>query len=255
MKYKLIDINESFTELETDDIVFKKKIINTLSVFEEGYKFTPQFRAGVWDGKKCFSKIMPNKNIRFMKGLVDYIIKDLIENKCEYEYNSITKNTNINFEEFTSFVKTLNIPFEPYDYQLKASFNMIKYKRGVSQAATSSGKSLMLYMFIMWHLKNNHKTILVVPTISLTLQMRGDFVDYGLEKHYKVDDVIKVIGGEFNNKDLETHPIVISTWQSLQYLKEEEFNIFNVIAVDESHTVKSEVLGNIVNHSKNAQWK
>jgi superfamily II DNA or RNA helicase len=255
MTYKLFDINESYTELETEDIQFKRKVIDTLSVFEEGYQYTPAFRAGVWSGKREFFTIQPNKNIKFPKGLVQYVIKDLQDHNYQYSYNTTTQQTNITFEEFQDFVETLNLPFPPYDYQIKATFDIIRDRRGVQQAATGAGKSLLLYLVIMWMLKNNKKSILVVPTISLTLQMRGDFIDYGIEKHYNVDNVIKVIGGEFNNKDLKSHPLIISTWQSLQYLKEEEFSIFDSILCDEAHTIKGEVLSNIIKYATNAQWK
>ena len=186
MTYKLTDINESYTELETDDINFKKKVIDTLSVFMEGYQFMPAFRAGVHDGKKHFYEIMSNTNIKFLKGLVGYIEKDLRNHNYPYTYETTTVITEISFAEFEVFVNSLDLPFPPYDYQLKSAFDMVKYRRGVQQAATGAGKSLILYIFMMWMLKNNKKSLLVVPTISLTLQMKGDFEDYGMKNADKL---------------------------------------------------------------------
>lgn len=230
MYYKIIDINESFSELETDDINMKRKTIDTLSVFEEGYKYSPLFRAGIWNGKREFYTIESNTNIRFPKGLVSYILKHLKEADLPYEYNPITTPTDVKFEEFLIFVDSLKLPFKPYDYQLKASFDMVRDKRGVYESATSSGKSLILYMFLMYMLSKGYKSVLVVPSVSLTLQMKGDFEDYGLKNS---DKIIKLIGGEYNNKDLSSHPITISTWQSLQYMSSESFALFDCIAVDE----------------------
>lgn len=251
MTYTLQDINESYTELVTEDLNFKKKVIDTLSVFEEGYQFMPAFRAGVYDGKKRFYTIV-DSNIRFPKGLVAYVIKDLQGHNYPFVYNNSTEALDITLEDFQKFVDSLNLPFPPYDYQIKAAFDMTRDKRGVQQAATGAGKSLIIYLFLMFMKKMNKKSLLVVPSISLTLQMKGDFEDYGMED---ADDLIKLIGGEFNNKDLSTHPITISTWQSLYQMKAKDFEIFDAISVDEAHTVRGDALQKIINNAANAQWK
>jgi len=253
MTYKLIDVNESYTDLITDDIQFKKKVIDTLSVYEEGYKFSPQFRAGIWDGKRNFYKIMDNHNIRFPKGLVGYIIKDLQKSNYEYEYETTTSTYDIQIDDFMAYIETLDLPFQPYDYQITAAFNMIKDTRGVQQAATGSGKSLIIYLFLRYMNMIGKRTILVVPSISLVSQMYTDFEDYGMKN---ASELIKQIGGEFKGtKDLSEKPIVISTWQSLQNFNKEQFEIFDAILADEAHTVKGEVLNNIINKALNARWK
>jgi hypothetical protein len=122
MNYVLKDINESYTELETDDLQFKKKVIDTLSVHVEGYQFSPAYRAGIWDGLKKFYTIEPNTNIRFPKGLVQYIIADLEENNYSYEYDCSDEETDITEDEFNDFLDTLDLPFAPYDYQIKAAY-------------------------------------------------------------------------------------------------------------------------------------
>jgi len=252
LNYKLIDIDESYTELETDDINFKKRVIETLSVFEEGYKFSPLFRCGAWDGKKHFYEIMPTTNLQFPKGLVEYIIKDLRESGYDYEYNSTSVNYDITLDEINSFIETLKLPFPPYDYQVTAAFDMIKYKRGVIQASTGSGKSLIIYIYLMFMSSIGKKTALVVPSINLVSQMYTDFIDYGLKDP---EDKIRQIGGEYKNKDLLEKDIIVSTWQSLQNFKEEQFKIFDAIIIDEAHTAAADSLTNILNFSINAQWK
>jgi superfamily II DNA or RNA helicase len=253
MTYELLDIDESFTQLQTNDIEFKKKVIDTLSVFEEGYKYSPLFRAGVWDGKKYFYTIEPNTNIQFPKGLVKYIVKDLQKNNLSYTYNPISSEYNILFDDFKEFISTLNLPFEPYDYQVKAAYESIKYKRMVLRSATGSGKSLILYMFIRYMLSKDKHILLVVPSINLVNQMYTDFEEYGFED---VAKYAKQIGGDHKgNKDLAEKPLVISTWQSLYKMTANNFEIFDCILVDEAHTVKGEALQGIINNSKNSQWK
>jgi superfamily II DNA or RNA helicase len=102
-------------------------------------------------------------------------------------------------------------------------------------------------------LKEKKNSLLVVPSINLVDQMFSDFVDYGMEN---AEDFIKQIGGDHkSSKDLSEKPIVISTWQSLQMMSKKEFEIFEVILVDECHTAKSDVLNSIINKSINSSWK
>jgi len=137
MSYEIKDVDESYCDLVTDDIQFKKKVIDTLSIFEEGYQYNPLFRAGVWNGKKEFYSITQEKNIRFPKGLVDYIIKDLKKSEYPYTYERQTEPYVLDMKDFEDFVETLNIPFKPYDYQIKASYDMITLRRLTLRSATS----------------------------------------------------------------------------------------------------------------------
>ena len=116
----------------------------------------------------------------------------------------------------------------------------------------NSGKSLIIFIFLMYMKSINKKSALVVPSINLVSQMFTDFEDYGMknpEKH------IRQIGGEFKDKDIKALPIIISTWQSLQNFKEKEFEVFDAIVVDEAHTAGADSLTNIINNSINAEWK
>jgi len=251
---EIYDKNESFTHIKLNgDIEYGKVIIDTLSVFEEGYQFSPLFRNRIWDGKKHFYKILDNQIFEIPKGLINYILRDLQQRQKQYTYNTTSIKTEIIQEEFKEFIKTLNLPFEPYDYQEKAAFDMIRDRRMVIKSATGSGKSLIIYLFIRWMLANNKRTVLVVPSIGLVTQMAQDFIDYGW-KDSKRD--LKQIGGEFKGKkDLNEKPLVLSTWQSLQYMKKDEFEIFDAIIVDEGHKVRGDVLKNITDNAVNAPWK
>lgn len=253
MIYELYDVDESYTELKSDDIEFKKKVIDTLSVFEEGYKYSPLFRSGIWDGKKHFYTIEMNHNIKFPKGLVGYIIKDLIKLNYSYSYITTTKNYDLDRMDFENFVKTLELPFEPYDYQMDAAYSMITQRRLTLRSATSSGKSLMAYLFFMYMHFKGHNAVLVVPSINLVDQMFSDFEEYGLKD---ASNIIKQIGGDHKGtRDLSEKPIVISTWQSLQKMNAKEFEIFDAIVIDECHSAKSDVLNNIIKKATRAKWK
>ena len=251
---EIYDVNESFTHININgDIEYGKIIIDTLSVFEEGYQFSPLFRSGAWNGKKEFFSILGGGIIQIPKGLINYILKDLRSRNKEYTYKTSTTKNIIDEKEYDEFIKSLNIPFEPYDYQRQAALDMIQDKRMVVKAATGAGKSLIIYIFCMWMLKENKNVILVVPSIGLVTQMAADFEDYGWKNK---DRDLKQIGGEFKGKkDLSEKPLVLSTWQSLQYMKKSEFEIFDAIIVDEAHKVRGEVLNNITQNAINADFK
>jgi len=136
---KIKDINHSFTNIDVDgDIEFAKVIIDTFSVFEEGFSFSPLYRNKMWDGKKHFYEILDKKTIQIAKGFVTYVIKDLKHRKKEYIYEKIDgSSSEITPEEFNDFIKSLNTPFMPYDYQEKAALDSINEKRLVLSAATS----------------------------------------------------------------------------------------------------------------------
>jgi len=250
-KILIKDLNESYTLIQTNNLELKKKIANTLTVEVPNHQFDPLFRAGMWDGTKKFYKVK-DTHLIITKGLKSLVLDYLDKTKQHYEHSFIDKPFNVTNEEIDSFIKTLNLPFSPYDYQIKALKSMLEEKRLVIKSCTGSGKSLMIFLFFMYLRKLNKNVLLVVPSISLVDQMFSDFKDYGFKD---INDVL-LIGGEHNsNKDLKSKPIVISTWQSLQYMDKESFDVFDAMVVDECHLAKAEALDRILKYNTNSSWK
>jgi hypothetical protein len=257
--YTLTDLNESYTLLETDDIDFKTKVIDSLSVYVEGYKFMPSYRAGVFDGKKKFYRISTEGNIEFPKGLVGYVLKDLKDHNKEFQYNRITYDIQEpSFEEFQAFVETLGLPFTPYDYQLQSAYDSIRYKRLLVGAATGAGKSLILSLIMQWMFKEKRKTLLLVPNILLVNQMYQDLIDYYGDCEF-TQSLVR-IGGEHSltreEKDLvfDSDKVVISTWQSL-YAAPEVIEPIEVLIADEAHGAKSDVYDRLISQAINCTWR
>ena len=253
---EIYDVNESFTHIKINgDIPYSKIIIDTLSVYEEGYQFSPMFRQKLWDGKKHFYEILDNQVFQIPKGLTPYIIKDLKSRGKEYNYKKITYNDKvITAEEFNNFVKSLGTPFMPYDYQEKAALDAINEKRTVLSAATSAGKSFIIYLIVRWMMKENKRTLISVPSVGLVTQMAQDFKDYGWDDCEKY---LNRIGGDFKgDKTMAKFPITLTTWQSAMHFKSQDFNNIDCIIVDEAHSLGSgEVLTTIVNNAKNSYFR
>ena len=254
------DINESYCKLEfigIDDpfklAELKVLVADQLSALVENYKFNPSFRAGIWDGKKKFYKLVGEMMI-FPKGLRKYLERRINKSfpDVEFDYEVISEYKQITKEEFDIFLDTLKLPFPPYDYQYDAVFESINAGRMTIGAATSAGKSYIIYMIFRWALTQNIKTMLVVPNIMLVNQMYQDFKDYGFSE---IDDYIVRIGGEHCKNDAEKRELfadnltggkhIISTWQSL-YNSPDLFSTIGCIIVDEVHNAKSEVFSEII---------
>jgi len=246
---KIKDINHSYSLIQTDNLDFQLKLMNLLSVYVPGYQFTPQYKSGVWDGKYHFYKVTPH-GLVIPKGLVDVVINKF-GHTLEEPYTPIFVPEQITEQELDKFIKTLNLPFEPRDYQKKAILTMINNPRGIILAATNSGKSLVIYMFLMFMYKQSKKSVLIVPNVSLVEQMYSDFKDYKFEKIANKDDIHIIYAGK--EKHFEK-PITITTWQSV-YKNKELFEGVDCIVVDEAHLVKGESLQNIIQASINAKYK
>jgi superfamily II DNA or RNA helicase len=254
------DLNESWCKLNFDGITdpykqaeMKVMFADQLSAFTEGYKFNPQFRAGIWDGKKKFYKIIGNTMV-FPKGMVKYLERKVQKTQPDvnFIYSTNTAYKQVTKDTFDAFLTSLNLPFEPYDYQYNAAFEAINSGRLTIGAATSAGKSFIIYIIFRWMLNHDVKTMLIVPNVMLVNQMYQDFVDYGFDV---IADFIVRIGGdhcktieekrELFADNLEGGKNIISTWQSL-YNSPDLFSTIGCIIVDEVHGAKSEVFSDII---------
>lgn len=126
------NINNSFAKIEYDEpnqLVYD--ILDKLSCYIPNYQFMPGFRAGVFDGKKKFYKIV-NNNIIFPRGLAKKLQKSL---KNDLTYKDDTK-TPVSEVEIDEFIESLNLPFKPHTFQRQAFIDSINAGRQVSVMAT-----------------------------------------------------------------------------------------------------------------------
>lgn len=260
MRVVCTDINESFCRLdfyEFNDVYklaeVKVMMADGLSTYVDNYKFNPSYRAGIWDGKKKFYKLIGDTMV-FPKGMWRYLERKIQKNipDVSFEYKSETVFEQITKEQFDEFLTSLNLPFPPYDYQYNAVFESINSGRMTIGAATSAGKSYIIYMIFSYMIKKGLKCMLVVPNVMLVNQMYQDFKSYGFTN---IDDYIVRIGGDhcktidekmelFAENDVGGKHI-ISTWQSL-YNSPDLFSTIGCIIVDEVHNAKSEVFSDII---------
>lgn len=232
---KITAIRELDTHLEifTNDRNNIKKIDSILSALRPGHEFEPRFQSGISDGrtrfyetKKVEGGLLFIVSRGFKQRLLDNIIFNITELKSDEDP--------LDKELLKKNISTL--PFKPRDYQLKAVLGFIKKPFYFPSMCTGSGKSLVAYLTFRYLYEKNLKGILLVPTISLTEQMYGDFKDYGAPEEFLNN--IRLIGGDNNEKTLDK-PIIIGTYQSLVKIRN-EMSRYDYILVDEAHLASAE---------------
>lgn len=229
------------------------ELYNFLDCFTNNYKYDIRYKMGQWNGKISFFNLYTHllpigllyKLVEFAK-YYNYKLK-LNFDKSEF-YNNVNESEIIKF-----YGEIFKDNIYPRDYQHKSILRAINLKRGIINSATGSGKSLIIYAIIRYLLKNiNDKILLVVPNISLTIQMFNDFSkDYGWES---AKEYISILYNKSKDYDINKK-ILISTWQSIYKHDESFFKDFGAVIVDETHSVRSISIQNILKNSINAKYR
>ena len=230
-------INAVYLKINTESSV-KFELEAYFRFQPQGYQFSPAYKNRVWDGWiRIFQPLKPVLYVGLFSKLRKF---------CEdrgYELNApahLMEGEKVPDDYGYEIAKEVNCKFEPRDYQNKYIVDAIRDSRSLSLSPTSSGKSLIIYLIQQHYYRAfEHRTLIIVPTISLVHQMAGDFVDYGCDPSH----IYKIQGGIDKNTDA---PIVVSTWQSLIKLKKDWFSQFKVVLGDEAHLFQAKSLQKIM---------
>lgn len=221
-----------------------------------GAKYHPLYKSRMWDGKlKLFS--MFTKEIYL--GLKEYV--EHFAKEREYSVDSsnyIQTCDDVTFDQIKEYCLSLNIgskdkPIEIRDYQIDAVYRSIKEGRKLLLSPTGSGKSLIIYCIMRWHLDHKRKQLIIVPTTSLVEQMFSDFQDYSCLNGWRTtENCYRIYGG---HEKSNVYNVVISTWQSIYKLPKQFFSLFQVIYGDEAHLFKAKSLTSILSKCVNSPYK
>jgi hypothetical protein len=135
----------------------------------DAWRFNPLVKRGVWDGYVSYVK--DNKWIP--AGLWQEITKVCKQYRYDLKLNGITRlfDKDISAESFEEWA---NVFFEghpdgivPRDYQIEAAFNILKFKRSLSELATSAGKTLISFLTVAYILENKklNKVMFIVTNV------------------------------------------------------------------------------------------
>lgn len=247
-------VNHSNLGIECDQGI-REEISDYFTFFAPGYRFMQSYRRRQWDGKiRLFNKQTRN----LPAGLYERLRKFAADRNYTLQikdsrYGIPQSRASVVEESFMhklkDFVKSLDLPYELYDHQWFSVVESITNKRMVLLSPTGSGKSLIIYVLIRWHLANNdNNVLLVVPSTSLVEQMRSDFVEYG----WSDDEIHCIYSGK---EKLTNKRLIISTWQSIYKLGVPWFEDFGMVIGDECHMFKAKSLSTLMAKPRNANYR
>jgi len=250
-RYLIIDKkDEVYLKIEADADI--RRELGEYFTFEvPGFKFMPQYRNRVWDGK---IRLFSYATGQIYAGLYPYIIDWCQKNKVQIVDGTKIKDVNVTDDNINKFIKALKVPLEIRDYQKEAFVHSVKKNRCLLVSPTASGKSLIIYLMLIFNLlrlkdTKQDKILIIVPTTSLVEQLFKDFKDYG---YNSVRNVHKIYSG--HDKDTNKR-VIISTWQSIYNMPKKWFNQFGMIIGDEAHLFKAVSLTKIMTKLINCKYR
>lgn len=236
---QLKKINEVYLRVVSEPSVVQE-LSEHLTFIVPGAKFMPAVRNKFWDGK-----------IRLLNSLTGITYTGLVKEITEF---CNTRNYDITIDENLIPTKKDGNPYDleiiisPRDYQRTAFIDAINKDRGIYLSPTASGKSLIIYSLTSYYNAQDYKVLVIVPTISLVLQMKKDFESYTNKKL----DIHCITAGVDKQSD---SPIVISTWQSIYKMPKQWFSQFDCVIGDEVHLFKSSSLKSIMEKLETTKYR
>tara|TARA_A100001037_G_scaffold303591_1_gene337985 strand:- start:5589 stop:7088 length:1500 start_codon:yes stop_codon:yes gene_type:complete len=232
-------------ELEQLNISLTKRI--------DSWRFNPLVKRGVWDGYVSYFK--DNKWIP--SGLWRYVYNVCKEYRFELNINGVTSlfDRNITSEWFEKWALAFfeGSSITPRDYQIEAAYNILKFRKCLSELATSAGKTLISFLTVAYLLERGHaqKILFIVPNVSLVVQATEDFMDYNFANRVNIK-IQQIYSGQ---KIRPARNVIIGTYQSLVKKEKAYFEQFDAVIVDECHKMKSQSIKTILQKCVNAEYR
>jgi len=243
MIIKIEKLDEVYVRVFSDASI-EQEIVDFFTYEYPGARFTPQFRARLWDGKvRLYDAIRKTLYL----GLVNYVEYFAEQNGYQIEYvNEVLKTDPITSQDVEQYLKTLELPekIEIRDYQIDAISHALADHRILLLSPTASGKSFIIYSIMRWHLQEGRKCIIIVPTTSLVEQLYTDFEDYSTVNGWQTKQHCQKLYSGFS-KDF-TKDVLITTWQSIYLQPKSWFKQFDVMFGDEAHNFKAKSLTSVM---------
>ena len=250
-RYLIIDkVNEVYLKIEADADI--RRELGQFFTFEvPGYKFMPNFRNRQWDGK---IRLFTYATGQIYAGLYPYIINWCKDNDVHVVDGTKIKETKVDDKKVDDLIKALKLPHEVRDYQREAFKYSVEKDRCLLVSPTASGKSLIIYLMVIFNLlrlkdTKQDKILIIVPTTSLVEQLFKDFIDYGYNSERNVHRIYQGHEKETNKR------VIISTWQSVYNLPKKWFNQFGMIIGDEAHLFKAMSLTKLMTKLEKCKYR
>jgi superfamily II DNA or RNA helicase len=213
-----------------------------------GAKYHPLVKARKWDGK---IRLYHAATQLIYGGLNHYIETFAEERNYTVGHLSDFEDDEFSFEDAKAFCGKLELTMEIRDYQLKTFVHAVRKKRVLFLSPTSSGKSFMIFLTLMYTLmKTSSRALVVVPTTSLVHQMVSDFQSY---TRIDLSSMCQKIMEGYST-DVKAR-IVVSTWQSIYKMPRKWYEPFKVVVGDEAHNFKAKSLTTILSKMTECDYR
>lgn len=247
-KVELKKINEVYFRIICEKHIIAE-LASRLTFKVPGYQFHPKFKAHIWSGDIC---CLNRLNNTLYIGLIDHI-----KNFCNvYNYDLVYEQDVNEFDKETTieFIRGLKLPFELRDYQVATFVHALKNNRALILSPTSSGKTATIYNLARYYSQDPaHRILLIVPTLNLIAQGKGDFKDYSVNNGFDVEKNVHLLySGQDRSIDKQ---ITISTWQTAAKLDKKYFEKFTCVIVDEAHLAKAMSIKKVLEACTNAKYR
>jgi len=246
--------NHVYCEINTADVGILQEMSDYFTFEQPGARFMPTYKAKLWDGKVRLLNMFSRE---LYVGLIPYVRLFAEQNNYTITVEAAPGIADP-YVDVKEFIAELNLhsrgqPLESRDYQLDAISHGIHKFRALLLSPTGSGKSMIIYCLARWHLNQNRRILIVVPTTSLVEQLTADFADYSSENAWQTSEhVHKIYAGHEKTTD---RAITISTWQSIYKLGKDFFANFDVVIGDEAHQFKATSLTSILNKMPHCAYR
>jgi len=238
------------------DASIEQELVDFFTYEYPGARFTPQYRARLWDGKvRLYDQVRKTLYV----GLLHYVQEFCKRNEYELQISDeLRVQPKIGDDELGRWITNLNPqsrnePITVRDYQQDAISSAINKERVLLLSPTASGKSLIIYATLRWHLEQNRKCVIIVPTTSLVEQMYADFEDYSSANGFEIKEYCQKLYSGFPKEF--TKDVLITTWQSIYKQPKAWFRQFDVIFGDEAHQFKAKSLTDIMGKMDDIRYR
>jgi superfamily II DNA or RNA helicase len=247
--------NEVYAKIECERGL-ARELSEYFTFYVPGHQFVPAFRNKIWDGK---IRLFNLQTSQLYLGLIPYLKEFCEEREYTIDLNDADVEDEFSMYHAKKFCDSLNLhsqnkPITVNEHQLEAFIHGMQSHRMLLVSPTSSGKSLIAYLFVRQLLQYQKlKGLIIVPTTSLVEQLYSDFADYSSHNGFNVEEnVHRIYQGREKYTDKS---LTISTWQSLYQMPREYFEQFDFILGDEAHNFKAQSLTTIMTSCINTKYR
>lgn len=243
-------LDNTWMKILTSNPSIYDELYTFLSFKSESARFDPRVKNGSWDGN---IHLLDRKSQTYigLRSRIEEFAKDhhasivIDRNRGGGQFDP-WKETPVDTGEMSDILAQVKAKtgWDAHLYQVKAWHYALAHSRAVIVSPTGSGKSLIIYLILKSLCCRPSKSevgLVIVPTTSLVLQMRDDFISYG----YPADQIQILKGGESKILAPETS-VLVSTWQSLILQPAEFLEKFGVCICDEVHRAKAKSITKIM---------